>query len=253
MPKSKRDKKVSLTKTDRKGLAWKQHIIEDIRFCVTKYSNIYVFSIHNMRNTLLKELRSQWKDSRFFFGKNRIMQLGLKEAGKEFDEDAGESLHKMTTRLNGQCGLLFSDHGKDIVLDWFKDYSALEYARSGHKATETIVLPAGACEEFSHAIEPHLRKLGLPTKLERGVVHLYKEYRVCEAGSTLTPEQAKILKLCNMPIATFRLTLKCWWSKKTGFEVLLDEQSATDSGNAGDDEMDTVAEEATMDDDDSDS
>ncbi len=30
-----------------------------------------------MRNAKLKDLRSHWKDSRFFFGKNRVMQLAL--------------------------------------------------------------------------------------------------------------------------------------------------------------------------------
>uniref|UniRef100_A0A1L8DGS4 Ribosome assembly factor mrt4 n=1 Tax=Nyssomyia neivai TaxID=330878 RepID=A0A1L8DGS4_9DIPT len=247
MPKSKRDKKISLTKTDRKGLVWKQHIIEDIQHCVTKYTHIYVFSVHNMRNTLLKELRTQWKDSRFFFGKNRIMQLGLNEAAKELEEAEGEDLHKLSLRLNGQCGLLFTDHTKDIVLDWFKDYSALEYARSGHKTKDAIILPAGPCEEFSHAIEPHLRKLGLPTKLDRGTVSLYKEYRVCEAGSILTPEQAKILKLCNMPIATFRLLIKCQWSKTKGFEAFVEEPEASDSGNGADDEMDAQMEEESDD------
>lgn len=46
-------------------------------------------------------------------------------------------------------------------------------------------------EDFSHAIEPHLRGLGLPTKLEKGVVALYKEHTVCVEGKTLTPEQAR--------------------------------------------------------------
>lgn len=46
-------------------------------------------------------------------------------------------------------------------------------------------------EDFSHAIEPHLRSLGLPTKLHKGVINLYKEHTVCEKGKTLTPEQAR--------------------------------------------------------------
>ena len=84
---------VSLTKTERKGLQWKQHIIEDIRNCVTKYPNIFMFSVHNMRNNLLKELRSEWKqNSRFIFCKNRIMQLGL---GKSNEDEAEPDLHKV--------------------------------------------------------------------------------------------------------------------------------------------------------------
>ena len=37
-----------------------------------------------MRNAKLKDLRTEWKESRFFFGKNRVMQLALGRA--ESDE-----------------------------------------------------------------------------------------------------------------------------------------------------------------------
>lgn len=55
----------------------------------------------------------------------------------------------------------------------------------------TEYLLTGPMEDFSHAIEPHLRALGLPTKLEKGIVTLYKEHTVCVEGKTLTPEQAR--------------------------------------------------------------
>lgn len=64
------------------------------------------------------------------------------------------------------------------VLQWFNDFSEAEYARSGNIATRDVILPQGPLEDFSHTIEPHLRKLGLPTALERGVVTLIKEYQV---------------------------------------------------------------------------
>lgn len=179
---------VSLTKTDRKGLAWKQHIVEDVRACAQKYPNIFVFSVHNMRNSLLKELRNEWKHSRFFFGKNRIMQLGL---GRSKDDELEKDLFQLSSRILGQCGLLFTSKTKEEVLEWFENYSALEYARSGFIATETVILPEGPLEDFSHAIEPHLRSLGMPTKLNKGVVTLYKEFQVCEEGKVLTPEQAR--------------------------------------------------------------
>lgn len=236
MPRSKRDKKISLTKTERKGLQWKQQIVEDIRNCVQKYPNIYLFSVQNMRNNLLKELRSEWKkDARFIFGKNRIMQLGL---GKSEDDEVESDIHKLSKRLRGQCGLLFTVRGENDVLEWSKQYSALEYARSGFIATETVVLPEGPLEDFSHAIEPHLRSLGMPTKLDKGVVTLYKEYTVCTEGKVLTPEQARILKLIAKPMATFTLEIKCSWSRDTGYKSYVSEEVSTDSGNAGGDEED---------------
>ncbi|XP_068146829.1 mRNA turnover protein 4 homolog [Drosophila tropicalis] len=240
MPRSKRDKKISLTKTDRKGLAWKQRIIDDIRFCVEKYPNIFVFQVQNMRNNLLKDLRQEWKkNSRFIFGKNRIMQIGL---GRTKAEETETDLHKLSKRLTGQVGLLFTEKSKKEVLEWAENYWAVEYARSGFVATKTVTLPAGPLEEFTHSMEPHLRSLGLPTKLEKGVVTIYSDYTVCEEGKVLTPEQARILKLLGDPMAKFRLTMKCSWSKKDGFELHVED-------SVDDNQSDSAMEEEPEDDD----
>lgn len=180
--------------------------------CAEKYPNVFLFSVDNMRNSTLKYIRNEWKDSRFFFGKIAIMKLGLKQA--EIDEE-------LCDKMEGQRGLLFTTHDKETVVDWFKEYSAEEFARSGFKATETVKLPEGPLPDFSHAIEPHLRKLGMPTKLDRGIVTLYSEFTVCEKGQTLTPEQAKILKLVGRPLATFRVNIECCITKENGFEVII--------------------------------
>lgn len=54
------------------------------------------------------------------------------------------------------------------------------FCRTGATCRETVVLPEGPLPEFSHAIEPQLRSLGLPTTLNRGVVNLIKEHVVCK-------------------------------------------------------------------------
>lgn len=74
-----------------------------------------------------------------------------------------------------------------------ENYNEDDYARSGFVTSETVELPAGPLPDFSHSIEPHLRQLGLPTSLQKGVVTLLQDYTVCEEGQTLTPEQARIL------------------------------------------------------------
>ncbi|XP_037954813.1 mRNA turnover protein 4 homolog [Teleopsis dalmanni] len=245
MPRSKRDKKISLTKTDRKGLAWKQRIIEDIRKCVGIYTNIFVFQVQNMRNNLLKDLRHEWKEnSRFFFGKNRIMQIGL---GRTEAEEIEPGLHEVSKRLNGQVGLLFTTKSKKEVLDWAESYWAVEYARSGFVATETVTLPEGPLEEFTHSMEPHLRSLGMPVKLQKGVVTLYSAYTVCEEGKILTPEQARILKLIANPMAKFRLAIKCSWSKDDGFELHIKDEVEGDSGHGDDAEDDAMEQDENED------
>lgn len=140
--------------------------------------------------------------------------------------------------MKGQCGLLFTDCTKQEVTDWFDDYAVEDFARSGFKANQAVTLEEGPLKQFSHAIEPYLRQLGMPTKLDRGefinfiivtvlshtcilgVVTLIKDYEVCKEGSILTPEQAKILELLEHKLATFKLILKAKWTKGEGFETI---------------------------------
>ncbi|XP_034253958.1 mRNA turnover protein 4 homolog [Thrips palmi] len=214
MPKSKRDVKISLTKTKPKDLQFKQQKIEELRQCVEQYERIFVFSVENMRNTKLKDLRNDWRDdSRFYFGKNKIMQLGF---GRNKADELYPNLHKLSKRLVSQCGLLFTNKSKHEIVDFFKNFREPDFARSGFVATEDVVLPAGPLEEFSFAMEPQLRQWGMPTSLQRGVVTLLQDYQLCKKGSVLTPEKARILKLLGRTMAEFHVTLKCMWEKSTG-------------------------------------
>lgn len=214
-------------------MALKQQIVDDVRSCVEKYKSIYVFSIKNMRNVKMKEVRIDWKPSRFFFGKNKVIAIAL---GKSSEDELGDDLHKLSACLKGQCGMLFTDKTKKEVIKWFENFSDEDYARSGFKAKETIKLSKGPLKDFSHAMEPYLRQLGLPTTLERGVVTLLKDYVVCKAGAVLTPEQAKILKLLDYKLATFKLNLRCCWVKGKGFEKF-DEKEESEEENQEEDEQ----------------
>ncbi|XP_058792608.1 mRNA turnover protein 4 homolog isoform X1 [Phymastichus coffea] len=217
MPKLKRDKKISLTKTKKKGLELKQQIVNDVRSCVEQFKTIILFSVDNMRNNKLKEIREEWKGSRFFFGKNKIVALAL---GKTLETEISEGLSKLSVRLEGQCGLFFTNENKNKVLKWMKEFEENDYARAGFVATKTVRLSAGPLPDFSHAIEPHLRVLGMPTTLDKGIVTLLKEYTVCKQGQALTPESARILKLLGIPLATFKLTPIGVYTKKHGYKDL---------------------------------
>ncbi|OWF44670.1 mRNA turnover protein 4 homolog [Mizuhopecten yessoensis] len=210
MPKSKRDKKISLTQTKKKGLELKQKLIEEIRSCTEKYVRVFTFSVHNMRNVQLKEVRNDWHSSRFFFGKNKVMSLAL---GRTAEDECKDNIHKLSSQLHGQTGLLFTNKPKKEVLDYFDGYRMPDYARSGNIATQTVHLEQGPMPEFSHSMEPQLRQLGLPTSLQRGTVTLLREHKVCEKDDVLTPEQARILKLFGHMMAEFHITVEGVWEK----------------------------------------
>ena len=114
MPKSKRDRKITLTKTTKKGgLEFKQGLIDRIRQSVDAYSNLYVFSVDNMRNNHLQAVREAWKNDKrkatFFMCKNRIMALAL---GKEEAEEYNDNLHKVSQLLRGpNRGIMCTNEG----------------------------------------------------------------------------------------------------------------------------------------------
>ncbi|XP_069466497.1 mRNA turnover protein 4 homolog [Ambystoma mexicanum] len=236
MPKSRRDKKVSLTKTTKKGLEVKQTLIEELRKCVDTYKYLFVLSIENMRNNKLKDVRNAWKHSRIFFGKNKVMMVAL---GRAPTDEYKDNLHKMSKCLRGEVGLLFTNRTKEEVNEWFTQFKEADFARAGNKATFDVTLDEGPLEQFPHSMEPQLRQLGLPTALKKGVITLLSDYDVCKEGDVLSPEQARILKLLGYEMAEFSVRIKSMWSSENGEFQQLEEESvekaATDEDIADDD------------------
>ena len=64
MPKSKRAKVVHLSKVDKKGKEGTLKLYANVQECVEQYQYIFVFSVENMRNTYLKQVRAEFSDSR---------------------------------------------------------------------------------------------------------------------------------------------------------------------------------------------
>lgn len=118
-----------------------------------------------MRNGLIKDVRLDWKESQFFFGKNKVMAVAL---GRVKEEAYKPNVHLISKRLKGQTGLLFTNREKNEVLKRFENYEEADYARAGNLAEQTVSLEEGPLEMFPFNMEPELRQLGLPTKLVRG-------------------------------------------------------------------------------------
>jgi len=237
MPKSRRDKKVSLTKTSKHGMDWKKKMVTEIRDAAEKHDTVYVFRVVGMRGNGLRELRKSFRKSRIFLGKNKVMALAL---GKDPQGEVRPNIHHISARLQGECGLLFTSEESDKVESFFENFVEKDYARSGTIATETVTLEEGPLTQFAHSMEPHLRSLGLPTSLKRGVITLIKEYNVCQKGQTLNPEQAKILKQLAIPMSEFRILPDSVWSQPDSFKVLAVDDEESEVVLSGDEENEVV-------------
>ncbi|KAF8272176.1 ribosomal protein L10-domain-containing protein [Lactarius quietus] len=248
MPKSKRQKLVSLTKVSKKTREHKGAQISELQVNVEKWRYCWLFEVGNMRNAHLKTVRKLWRDSaRLFFGRGALMAKAL---GTTPEEEHRPGLAPLARQIKGQVGLLFTNSEPQEVIEWFKDFHQADFARSGNRANRTVILPAGPImqhhsdppEPFPHNEEPQLRKLGLTTVMRKGIPTLENPHKLCEKGKVLTAEQAQLLKLIGEKMVEFRVGLNAWWDSTTG-EV----EEVTDPGvkldfdeqveNAGEDEV----------------
>lgn len=77
MPKSKRNRTVHMTQVSKKTREHKDKLLENIRDAIPDYQHIFVFSIENMRNTHLQELRKELNDSKYVYTHNISLSLSV--------------------------------------------------------------------------------------------------------------------------------------------------------------------------------
>eukprot|EP00246_Nothoceros_aenigmaticus_P000325 TRINITY_DN10480_c0_g1_i1.p1 TRINITY_DN10480_c0_g1~~TRINITY_DN10480_c0_g1_i1.p1 ORF type:complete len:232 (+),score=47.98 TRINITY_DN10480_c0_g1_i1:138-833(+) len=216
MPKSKRNKLVTLSKTQKKGKEHKAALVKKLRDSVDQYKSLYIFSYENMRNSKFKELKLKLKtSSRFILGGNKVLRVAL---GRSEADEIKDGIHQASDVLHGDCGVMLTNLPKEEVSKLFDNFEELDYARTGSIATQTVELKEGPLEQFSHDMEPFLRKQGMPVRLNRGVIELVADHTVCTEGDQISPEASRILRLLGVQMAAFRLHLICRWNPDE-FEV----------------------------------
>ncbi|UZJ53832.1 hypothetical protein CBS101457_003152 [Exobasidium rhododendri] len=219
MPRTRRNKVVSLTKTPKRNTrSSKEAHIQVIREAAATYPTIVVFYIANLRNTHLQEIRKLWKEnSKLVFGKNKVVSKAL---GVDTESEVRTGLSGVSKSLEGPVGVLFTKSDPEEILEWFADYAREDFARAGNVATQDVILEAGPImmsldppEPLPHSLEPQLRTLGMATELKRGVPTLLERFVVAKKGEKLTQERAQILKHLLIKDATFRLIPIVHWTE----------------------------------------
>lgn len=210
MPKTKRAKVVHLTKTKKKTRSDKDELIEKVREASEKFGNAYLIRLENVRNAFLKDLTAKLRPGRLFCGKNKVLQVAL---GTEGSTECADGIHNLARKVQGHRAILFTDLDRAAVTKVLSEYTPEDYARAGAVATRTVTVPAGteALAKFPHSLEPQLRKLGMPTLLKNGIIHLLGNHVVCKEGQTLDGQQVQVLKLLDEKMVEFRMVPEGHW------------------------------------------
>jgi mRNA turnover protein 4 len=164
----------------------KEAIVETIHECLGTYSHVYVFSMENMRTSILKDLRQKFADDRFIMGKQTVMALGV---GRTPEEEPQENLHKLAEHLTGNAGLLFSNRPQKEVVAFYKSFSEEEFAVSGTPAKvwnymvevkeEELVLFLHSVDSFTSADDGDTQRCP-----QSGATHVWCS--ICSANASIT-------------------------------------------------------------------
>lgn len=147
MPRARRNKVVSLTRVNKKTRADKESLMDKVRDAAQEHNHVWLFSVGNMRNSYLKEVRQLWDGSRLFYGKLGVIRKAL---GTEPEDEVRTGISGIAKRLAGPVGLLFTNSPPAEVKDWFASYARQDFARAGNRATETVLLPEGEHNSTMH-------------------------------------------------------------------------------------------------------
>lgn len=159
-------------------------------------------------------------------------------------EDAmAPGIDRLSSRyLRGAVGLIFSNRKPDDVTSYLEGLSPVDFARAGTVATRDVVIPRGMLYStggvvaeaddvpMAIALEPELRRLGMPVRLLRGKVVLEEApengeghvndaaegYVICREGQTLDSRQTRLLRLFGICLSEFRIETLAYWSAASG-------------------------------------
>ncbi|KAL2429582.1 Ribosome assembly factor mrt4 [Exophiala dermatitidis] len=232
MPPSKRNRVIPTSKTRKNRKELVRRLAANVQEAAEKYSYIWVFDVQNMRNNFIKQVRKEFDDSRIMMGKTKVLMVGL---GQTEETECVPGVSALGPHVKGEVGLLFTDREPKEVEEYFEDFLAEDFARSGSVATREVRIPPGPIhtqygvpggedDPLPIQIEPTLRKLGIPTRLQKGTIVLEEPgdgsmveeegYLVCREGDTLDSRQTSILKILGVKMSEFKIELKAVFDKK---------------------------------------
>lgn len=215
MARSRRSKLVTLAKTDAKTREVKERVFDSVRESLDTYKYCWVLKLDDVRTPVLQEIRSQWVGSRLIMGKRKVF---IKALGDTRENEYKENLFRLSAKIDGVVGLLFTNEDINVVKDYFTAYERNDYSRAGSRSPMDFTIPEGIIYSrggqipveddvpMVHSLEPTMRnKFEIPTKIVKGKIFLDQPYKVCSKGEKLDVRKSLILKQFGIAESKFKI------------------------------------------------
>ena len=138
MPLSKRQKVVALTKVKKQGREAKETVVEKVQEAVDTYKNIFVLSFEHLRSGPFRKIAQDMKeDSKFFIGKNKVLQVAL---GRTPEEEYADNTHLISKYLKWHVCVLATQKKKEEIEQKLQEEEVDDFATAGCTATYEVFL-----------------------------------------------------------------------------------------------------------------
>ncbi|KAL7069254.1 hypothetical protein ACR3K2_01890 [Cryptosporidium serpentis] len=209
MVRSRRVRLSALVKDKDKRKERNTDLINRVREYCTCFKYIYVVTLRNQRNSLLKLFRKKLGDGHFIFGKNKVLRLAL---GVKPQDEINNNICSVSQLLKGERALIFSNLIPSEMMKVCEDSSSLEFGRTGSIPGISYVLTAGCnIREKLTLPDTVLHKLRLETRIQGENYELASDFTVCETGVPLTDKQAQVLRYLGVPTVKFEIIIEAFW------------------------------------------
>ena len=215
MPRSKRTKLISLTRTKPKTRDAKGRFLLKLKTLLSRYTRVGVVTFANMNSAAQLKLRAHLGSlTKIVFGKKTLFKLAL----KSFREEACESMEMLSDFMSeGQVALIFSNQPVSALKLKLDHFSDIEFAQPGTLSPANVTLDSGdsVFKSLSTSNDDYLRKLGLDVTVENGRLCLVSNFLAARKGSELTSDQCKLLKLLGIKLGRVSLTVRAVYDKES--------------------------------------
>ncbi|KAI0989737.1 hypothetical protein GJ496_010717 [Pomphorhynchus laevis] len=216
MGRSKRNKKVSLTKTTSKRTKdeVKEMTIKTVHSYVDEFPRAFIFFLQNELGKVFRELRTIWKPSRFLMSKHSHVKIGF---GLNKATEYKLNLHEFGNLLIKKTGLLFTDKSDEYVTSWFSNFKRKGVLLTGDISKTPVVIKPGQYPQIRSSLVPKIIKLGMDSiRSESDMVYVDKAYTICEANEPLTKDQCQLMKYFEISLHTYTVDIVARWDKTSG-------------------------------------
>ena len=215
MPKSKRTKLISLTRTQPKTRSSKTKLLLKLQRNLQKYSRIGIISYHNLNSSGQFALR-KWLGSlsNLVFGKKTILKLALNSLE---DSPDFKNITMLSDFIEGShVAMVFSNLPVSSLKEKLENFNSIEFAQPQSVSPANIVLTKGDAvfKMLSTSNDAYLRTLGLDILVRNGKLLLESDFLLAKKGEKLNNQQCKILKLLGIKVGKVSTKVKAVYDKE---------------------------------------